>query len=136
MANTIVLNKKYLLPHVVIWEFLVTLSANYVSSNNTIGTPGETLNFNGASNPNYIARPKIPAGPPAGRLPGNNDVKVLNAVDGYDAIVEQNAANPTPANYVMRIFSSGNTELGAGAYSAAQKAEPYIVQVSAPLKFN
>lgn len=136
MANSVVLNRKIILKGFAIWEFLITLSGNYVNSGGVVGTPGESVNFNGATNPNMLARPKIPAGPPAGRLPATSDCNVMNAVAGFDAVVEQNAVNPTPANFAMRLFSSGGNEMAAGAYSAAQKAEPYIVHVYAPLKYN
>jgi len=136
MANTVQLNKKIIIKGLVIWEFLITLSANYLNSGGVIGTPGETINFNGASNPNFVARPKIPAGPPAGRLPLMQDIKVLNEIAGFSAIIEPNAVAPTPANYAMRIFGSGGNEMASGAYSAAQKAEPFVVHVYAPLKYN
>jgi hypothetical protein len=142
MANTVQLNKKYTLPHAVIWEFLITLTGTYPNQSGAIGTPGETVNFNGASNPNKLARPKIPAGPPAARLPQTSDIKVLNAPAGYDAVVEQNAANPTPANFAMRVFAAGSgnaapQELGTGAnYPATFANEPWVVHVYAPLKYN
>lgn len=136
MANTIKLNRKIITKALVIWEFLVSLNTNYLNSGGVVGTPGETLNFNGASNPNMSARPKIPAGPPAGRLPAMQDIKVLNEVAGFSMIIEPNANAPTPANFAGRIFGSGGNEMASGAYSAAQQAEPFVVHVYAPLKYN
>jgi hypothetical protein len=94
MANTLTLVSKLILPHAIQWNFTCLLSGSYTSSSNTIGTPGETLNFNAAANPYKLARPKIPAGPPAGRLPTALQVEVTNAVNGFNGICEPNATLP------------------------------------------
>jgi hypothetical protein len=36
---------------------------------------------------------------------------------GFTFQVEQNAALPTPANYVLRIFASDGTEVSSGTYA-------------------
>lgn len=125
----------------VIWKFSCTLSGSYAQGG-AVGTPGETLNFNGAANPFKLARPKIP-GSPAGRLPANSDCQVTKVPAGYSATLERNASSPTPANFALRIFTAGSgaaapAELGAGAYPAALSGDllGITMEISAPLKYN
>lgn len=138
MANTLTLiNKKRSAgDNRVRFTFKCVVSGAYAQGG-SIGTPGETLSFNTALNPTYIARPKLP-GAPAGKLPANSDIRITRCPDGYDALVEQNAASPTQANYALRIFGSGNTELGTGAYAAGLTADTtgFLIDVDVPLKYN
>lgn len=139
MANVLTLVSKIILPHQVQWNFSCLLSGSYVSSNNTIGTPGETLNFNAALNPYKLGRPKIPAGPPAARLPTAQQCEVTNTINGFAGIVEPNATLPTPANFVLRLYTSGGTEMTAQAYSSSGAlllTEPFLIQITAPLRYN
>jgi len=143
MANALKLNRKIITPHNVIWEFLCTLSGSYVASSG-VGTPGETLSFNTASNPKYIARPKIPGlvNGSTAYLPKTEDIKVLNNPGGFDAVVEQNATAPTPANYCLRIFGGGSgaaqpAELASGTYASVATHitdEPLVIQVYGAVK--
>lgn len=117
--------------------FQCVLSGNYTNSGGVgnAGTPGETLNFNGAANPLKLARFKLPQ-PLAGKLPPNTDIRVTRVPAGYDAQVEQNAANPTAANYVLRIFTTGGTELAGGAYPAGLlDATGLLIEVDIPNKY-
>ena len=123
-------------PHEVVKRFSCQLAANYTNSGGAgnVGTPGETISFNTALNPKFAARPRIPAGPPAARLPLNTDIKCY-LPQGYDAVVEMNAVAPTPNNYVLRIFTTSATELAAGAYPAALLLEPFLIEVRVPLRY-
>lgn len=146
MANTLKLNKKTTFAHKVVWEFLCTLSAGYTNGG-AVGVAGETLNFNGASNPNYFSRPRIPSvmNGSLDALPATADIKVKNSPGGYSAVVERNAVAPTAANFVMRLFGGGSgnanpAELATAAgYLATYPGilnEPFIIQVEAPLRYN
>lgn len=125
----------------VIWTFKCVLSGSYVQGA-AIGVPGETLAFNSALNPLKLARPKIPAGPPAARLPATDECEVINTLGGFTARLEQNAASPTPQNFALRIFQAGSgavqpAELTAGAYPAAlTDSNGFVIQVTAPLRYN
>jgi hypothetical protein len=137
MANTVALiDKKRSVANWITFVFQILVSGSYVTST-TIGVAGETINFNGATNTKKIARPKLP-GAPAGVLPPNSRIRVTRAPDGYDALVEQNATLPTQANYVMRLFTSGDTALGSGAYAAGVTADltGFIVEVDVQAKYN
>lgn len=116
--------------------FQCKLSGAYVKGG-AVGVPGETLSFNTALNPGYISRPKIPNAP-AGRLPANADIRVVRAPDGYDALVEQNATSPTPNNFVMRLFSSGDTEIASGNYAAGVTGDTtgFIIEIDVPQKYD
>lgn len=139
MSNTVTIVDKYKAAggNKVVKVFKILVSGSYLTST-TIGVAGETINFNAALNPNKIARPKIPStilGSTANLVP-SSQIKVVRAPDGYDAIIEQNAVSPTGSNYVMRIFTSGDTALGSGAYAAGVTADTtgFIVEVVVPLK--
>lgn len=49
-------------------------------------------------------------------LPSNSDITCEVAPQGYagDLVLQQAAANPTMANFVLRIYTAEGTELGAG----------------------
>lgn len=115
-------------------NFSCQLSGNYTSSGGVQGVAGEILSFNTAAYTGKPARIRIPAGPPAARLPVNTDFQVF-LPQGYDGQIEQNAVSPTPNNFILRIFTAGGTELGAGAYSAALAAEPFLIKVRMPQKY-
>jgi len=137
MANALsIIDKRRDIGNRITFVFQCLLSGSYVTST-TIGVAGETLNFNAASNPKLIARPKLP-GSPAGVLPPNSAIKVVRCPDGYDALVEQNAVSPTQANYVLRLFTSGDTALGSGAYPAGVTGDTtgFIIEVTVPLKYD
>ena len=141
MANTLTLVKKIILPHAAVFQFSCLLSGNYASSGGAIGVPGETLNFNGAANPNKIARPKIPTvmNGSLAALPATVDCEVMNSVGGFSGVVERNAVSPTAANFVLRLFTSGGTEMTAQAYnnsSANLLVEPFQIQITVPLRYN
>lgn len=137
MSNklTIIHKKKAAGGNVITSVFQCIVSGAYVKGG-AVGVAGETLSFNTALNPGFIARPRIP-GAPAGRLPPNNQIRVVRAPDGYDALVEQNAVAPTPNNFVLRIFSSGDTELASGNYAAGLTADltGFIIEMDIPLKY-
>lgn len=113
------------------------LSGNYTNSGGVgnAGTPGETLNFTNITNTLKLARFKLPQAP-AGKLPPNTDIRVTRCPAGYDAQVEQNATNPTAANYVLRIFTTGGTELGAGAYpTGLTDVTGLVIEIDIPNKY-
>jgi hypothetical protein len=127
----------------IIWKiYSVVLSGSYTQGG-SIGVKGEVLNFQTPLNPGYGARTKLP-----GVINGSNDALPTASqfevppVYGYEFQIEQNATAPTTANYIMRIFSTGGTELSSGAYSAvaadlvAAGAQPIIVKCRVPAKYN
>lgn len=127
----------------VVWKiFSVTLSGSYVQGG-AIGVKGEVLNFSAALNPGYGARAKLPGAINGsnGPLPANTAFEVP-PVYGYEFQIEQNAVNPTTANYIMRIFSTGGTELASGTYASVAAnlvqagAQPIIIKVRVPAKYN
>lgn len=140
MANVLTINEKFQSISIVSqWEFFCQLSGSYVQGG-AAGIPGETLNFNAALNPGKLGRAKIPSAP-AGRLPDFDDLEVINTLQGYQAVIERNATLPTPANFVLRIFTAGSgaaapVELSAGAYPAALTAKPVVIIVTAPSRYN
>lgn len=138
MANTLkYLSKDIGAGNVAVYKnFSCQLSGAYVNSGGAanIGTPGELLSFNAATVANFAPRPRIPAGPPAARLPVQTDFQVF-LPQGYDAVIEQNATLPTPANFVLRIFTTAGTELGAGNYPAALITEAFLIKVRIPAKY-
>jgi len=129
------LSKKRAVGNKITYQYKGVLSNNYTNSGGVgnVGTPGETVNFDAATNPNLVARPKLPRGP-AAKLPANTDCRVY-LPNGYDGQIEQNANNPTAANYVLRLFTTAATELGAGAYPAGLTAEPLVIEVDVPSKY-
>lgn len=141
MANVLTfLNRRLNMPTTVTKRFKCVLSGSYVNGG-AIGVAGEVLSFNTALNPQIASRTKIPAGPPAARLPANTDIEVANVPNGYLAQVEQNAVLPTPNNFILRIFAAGSgnaapVELSAGAYPAALTSAPLVIEVNMPAKFN
>lgn len=137
MANTTtLLEKRRVIGNYIVFVFQVIVSGSYVQGG-AAGTPGETINLNAAANPQKIARPKLP-GAPAGKLPPNQDIVGTTEPGGYYPVLQQNASNPTQANYAMRVFTSGGTELGAGAYPAAITNDPtgFVFEVRVPWKYN
>ena len=146
MANALALVRKRIIKNFVIWEFTCTLSGSYTASGGVTGTPGETLNFNAATNTYKLARPKIPGlvNGSTSQLPKTGDIEVVSIPGGFTAQVEQNAVSPTPANYALRIFAGGSgaaapAELTTATYASQAPlilAEPIVIQVTAPLKFN
>jgi hypothetical protein len=127
----------------VIWKlYSVALSGSYTQGG-AIGVKGEVLNFQTPLNPGYGSRSKLP-----GVINGSNDALPANSqfevapVYGYEFQVEQNAVAPTTANYILRIFTTGGTELATGLYSAvaadlvAAGAQPIIVKCRVPAKYN
>ena len=143
MANVLTyLRKKKHIGNYVTKVFQCALSGSYAQSAG-IGTPGETLAFNSALNPGYAERTKLPGvmNGSTSNLPPNSAIRVQPA-SGFTAQVEQNAANPTPQNYCLRIFASDGTELGSGTYVALAAAlvaagfKGLIIEVDVPLKYD
>lgn len=137
MANTVALidKKRAAGSNKITLIFQILVTGSYVTST-TLGVAGETIAFNNASNTKKIARGKLPTSA-AGILPPNSAIRVVRSPDGYDALIEQNAVAPTPNNYVMRLFGSGDSALGSGAYAAAVLADTtgFIVEVVLPSKY-
>lgn len=77
-------------------------------------TGGETLNFLTAGNPNGEPRRTPPPSP----LPNDNNIKIVKNPGGYDCDILQNTVSPTLANYVLKFFTSGGTELTQADYPA------------------
>lgn len=114
-------------PSVRVYTFV---PSGVYTQGNAIGTAGETLNFLTAANPNGLPHSK-PGALPA---PTDKDVQVIKCPGGYDAVVESNAVAPAITNLVLRFFTSGGTELGAGAYPAALLGQNVIIQMTTPQK--
>jgi hypothetical protein len=142
MANVITFLGNRILPREVIKRFSVTFSGNYANGG-AVGVPGETLNFNAALNPNKLARPKIPAGPPAARLPLPTSTETPANANGYTFQVEPNAVAPTPANFVGRFFAGGSgaanpAELASASYASygITATTTFVVEFAVPAKYN
>lgn len=141
MANLLAYLGKYLqIGTPTIKRFSCTLSGNYANGG-AIGTPGETLAFNSATNTGKKSRPKIPNGGSTGQLVPSTDIYVTECPNGYSAQVEQNAVSPTAANYALRIFAGGSgaaapVELASGAYPAALTGAPLVIEVLVPTKYS
>lgn len=136
-ATLTLLRKKRGVKTTITYEYQCVLSGSYTNSGavGNVGTPGETLNFAAALNPNKIARPKLPSGP-AGKLPANTDFRITRIPAGYDGQVEQNATAPTTANFVLRLFTTAATELsGAGYPAGLTEATGLIIEVDVPSKY-
>jgi hypothetical protein len=143
-ANTLtwLSNQRAAGENVVYKIFSVALSGSYIQGG-AVGVKGEVLNFSTALNPGYGARAKLP-----GVINGSTDALPTNTafevppVYGYEFQVEQNAVSPTTANYIMRIFTTGGTELASGTYASvapdltAVGAQPIIIKVRVPAKYN
>jgi hypothetical protein len=152
-ANTLtwISNQRAAGENVIYKIYQVALSGSYTNGG-AIGVKGEVLNFQAALNPGYGARAKLPGvmGLPnsTGGTTNNTDALPANSafevppVYGYEFQIEQNATSPTTLNYIMRIFTTGGTELSSGAYSSvapdlvAVGAQPIIVKVRVPAKYN
>jgi hypothetical protein len=143
-ANTLsfVSNQHSAGDNVIYKLYSAVLSGSYTQGG-AVGVKGEVLNFQTALNPGYAARTKLP-----GVINGSNDALPTSSqfevfpVYGYEFQIEQNAVAPTTANYIMRIFTTGGTELGSGLYSSvapdlvAAGAQPIIIKVRVPAKYN
>src|ERR1700690_160886 len=146
MSNTLKLirRKKSAGSSIITYVYQCLLSGSYVNGG-AIGTPGETLNFDTATNPNFVSRPKLPRGP-SGKTPAASDVRITRIPGGFDAQIEQNATLPTPANFVLRIFTAGSgnaapVEMSAGTYASngpALSADTtgLIIEVDVPSKYS
>jgi hypothetical protein len=132
MANTLTfLGVYHNMPGTAIKRYACTLSGSYANGG-AVGTPGETLSFNTALNPNKLARPKlVGATPGSGRIPSvaNGDFQVVNAPTGIIAQIENNAVSVggvvsvLPSNMVMRLFGGGSgaaepAELASATYAS------------------
>lgn len=144
MANTLTLlrKKRAAGSNVVTYVFQCVLSGSYVSGG-AIGTAGETLNFNSASNPRFLNRPKLPTAPSAS-IPAATDIRITRVPGGFDAQIEKNAVLPTPSNYVLRLFGAGSgaavpAELASGTYASVGpllvEATGLVIEVDVPSKF-
>jgi hypothetical protein len=152
-ANTLtwISNQRAAGDNIIYKIYSVALSGSYVQGG-AIGVKGEVLNFQTPLNPGYGARTKLPGviGLPnsTGGTTANTDALPASSafevppVYGYEFQIEQNATNPTNANYIMRIFSTGGTELASGTYASvaadlvAAGAQPIIIKVRVPAKYN
>jgi hypothetical protein len=146
MANQLTVSKKQKAAgdSRIIKSFTCVLSGSYLNSGGLVGVAGEILNFNAALNPGLKERSKLPGviNGSLAALPANTDFTVA-PLYGFTFVVERNAASPTPANYVLRIFSGATgVELASGTYAAvaallvAAGATPIVISVSIPLKYN
>ena len=128
----------------VVKRFTYTLaSGNSYTNGGAVGVAGLTLAFNSAALSGKPARPRIPNGGASGTLPANTDIVVVNTPNGYIGQVEQNATNPTAANYVLRIFAAGSgaavpAELASNTYAtyAGLTGSTFEIEVTIPAKYN
>ena len=116
-------------PGFITREYAFVPSGSYTQGG-AVGTPGETLNFLTALNPNGLARRTF------GPLPAltTKDVYVAAVPAGYDAAVEVATTAPASSNMVLRFFSSGGSELSAGAYPTGLLTANVIIRVITPEK--
>lgn len=89
----------------------VTFSVNYA-------TGGDTLDLTAITNPAFKSNAKFGSVPPAEK------VKFRNGAGGYDF---EWVPGTTLANGKIKVFSSANTELAAGAYNAALTGDTLYV---------
>lgn len=100
-----------------IMRFAATPTGNYA-------TGGDTVDFTTASNPNNEPHP-IPD-----RIPEHSEVSFLNNMEGNQP---KWVKGTTLANSKVKFYSSAETELAAGAYSANDKAQPIEFEVKQSL---
>lgn len=105
-------------------RFALTLSGNYA-------TGGDTVDFStvyASTNKPFVARAFIPSNP----LPGPDQIDIDKVPNGYGVDLNKNGASPTIKNYLLKITTTANTELAAGAYPAALTAAPIEVTIITP----
>lgn len=142
MAVVITFLGNRILPRAVIKRYSIKFTTGSYVNGGAVGVPGETLNFNTALNPGFLSRPKLPTGPPAARLPTASDIETPNNVNGYTLQVEANATNPTPANFVGRLFAAGSgnanpVELAAASYASYGLTNAvFVVEFAVPAKYD
>lgn len=108
MANTMALQEVQTGNNVDVYIYIVTLSGNYVQAVRGSNT-GERLQPLLASNANFI--PKA--------FPGNKGFKRGYVIQGGAGNGVQIVPGADPLNWLLKFFSSANTQLVAGAYNAA-----------------
>ena|ERR1017187_3339454 len=127
----------------IIWKrYSAVLSGSYIQGG-AIGVKGEVLNFQTALNSGYGSRTKLPGviNGSTSALPTASQFEVP-PLYGFTFQVEQNATSPTTANYILRVFDSDGTEASSGTYASvaaalvAAGAQPIIIKVRVPAKYN
>lgn len=104
-------------------RYALTLSGNYT-------TGGDTVDFTSMSAANRGGNPR--ALPPTKPLPGSDQIDIDKVPNGYGIDLNQNGSSPTIKNYLLKITTTANTELAAGAYPAALTASPVEVTIITP----
>lgn len=86
--------------------YIPTLTGSYP-------TNGDTLDFSAATNPKFLTGAGVPQTVP----------DLIEAEGSFDGMAITPVRGTTNANSKLKCFSSNDTELAAGAYSANQKAD-------------
>jgi hypothetical protein len=95
----------------------VTMSSNYA-------TGGDTLNLTTMTNPNFLAGANVNSIPP------QCDVAFKNGPGGYEP---RWVPGTTLANGKVQIYSTGGTEVAAGAYPAALSGDKLEIEISSKM---
>src|ERR1017187_2197785 len=101
-------------------RYALTLSGSYT-------TGGDTVDFTGLSK-NGFAR----AIPPSNPLPGNDNISFDGVPDGFDMMLVANGTAPTLKNYLLKVYSTADTEHTAGAYETNLKAVTVEIEIITP----
>lgn len=81
----------------------------------TYTTGGETIDLSTITNPGKHPR----SGFPAGTIPSNDDIEVLQVPAGHSAYLIQNGTLPTLKNFLLKIYTTAATEHASGALAAS-----------------
>lgn len=115
MANTLAVQDVQTSERTKVVIYKLTLSGSYVQASPP--STGEILNLSGASNAKML--PGAFWG-----LSGPDRMYALQGVAGNSA---EFIAGADGQHWVMKLFASSNTELGAGAYNAAVTGDTNIL---------
>jgi hypothetical protein len=86
-------------------------------------TGGDTLDLTNVANPNFKTDAKF------GQNVAIEDWEVIQSPAGYGAELVQGA---TLATWKLKVFTTANTELGAGAYPGAITGDYFVLRFSGP----
>lgn len=133
-VKSITLKRKGLLRNEVSRLVAIQLdNGNYTQ----LANGGLTVDFTTMANPKKIQHGKFGGVASSSvPLPGNDDIIAGQDVQGYSVVVQQAAANPTFKNYTLAIYTSGGTELAAGAMPAVLQAVDILYEIRTPLKYD
>lgn len=108
MSNVLALQEVQTGNNVDVYIYKLTLSGNYVQAVRTTNT-GERLQPLNATNPNFVSK----------AFPGNKGFKRGYVIQGGGGNGVEILPGLDAFNWLLKVYSAANTELGAGAYNVA-----------------